>query len=346
MNTVTAKLTEWAVEKIKREYAADVALLVAVDGHAVNADGHGECFDYYVPATERGSKLAQTFIIDGIGYDLYPRTWERTERTATLDDSATSCLGNARILYSRSPEDEARFLAIRTRLFPNLGNGAFTYKKALEKLNVAMDLYRTVMFEDEGYKVRMAVGYIHYYLALAVFYLNGTYRKEWQGGWIPALLALPALPEGFVETYQAIVRAKSAAELKSLAQQLIASARQFIARYKPAEAAAVQTPDFAELANWYQEISLWWRRLYYFCSIGDSDAAFAEAAQLQNEMTIVAAEFGISEMNLLGCFDADNLSALQNRAAELEATVIAEIEHHGVQLKRYNSLAEFLALNQ
>lgn len=85
-----------------------MALLVAVEGHSVNGDGHGECFDYFIPATERGNELAQTFIIDGIGTDLYPRSWERTERTAELDDRSTICLGNARIVYSRSREDTER----------------------------------------------------------------------------------------------------------------------------------------------------------------------------------------------------------------------------------------------
>jgi len=38
--------------------------------------------------------LAQTFIIGGVGNDLYPRSWERMERTASLDDRATLCLGD------------------------------------------------------------------------------------------------------------------------------------------------------------------------------------------------------------------------------------------------------------
>ena len=97
MNTDIKKLTDWAINKINREYPEDVALLVAVEGHSVNGDGHGLSFDFFVPATERGNSLAQTFIIDGIGYDLYPRSWERTERTAALDDPATLCLGNAQI---------------------------------------------------------------------------------------------------------------------------------------------------------------------------------------------------------------------------------------------------------
>ena len=346
MNEKTQKLTEWAVDKIKREYSEDIALLVAIEGHSVNEDGHGECFDYFVPETARGNELAQTFIIDGIGYDLYPRSWERTECTAALDDPATLCLGNAKILYSRTKEDETRFYAIRDKLYANLSNKEYTYKKALEKLNIAMDIYRTAMFEDELYKIRKAAGYIHYYLSLAVFYLNGTFSRDWRNGRVPELMTLQSLPDGFVEYYMAILRAKTTSELKSLAHLVITSARQFILDYRPSRPADRNTPDFTALADWYQEISLWWRRLRYYCDVNNSDAAFVDACSLQSELSIVSEEFGLREMDLLGCFDINNLSFLSHRAEELEAYIISEIAGHNVELKKYDSLEDFLAQNR
>jgi len=51
--------------------------IIGIKGHSTDGDNHGECFDYFVPATKRGEELAETFIIDGVGHDLYPRSWER-----------------------------------------------------------------------------------------------------------------------------------------------------------------------------------------------------------------------------------------------------------------------------
>ena len=48
-----------------------------------------------------------------VGNDLYPRSWERTERTATLDDPATQCLGNAKILYARSEHGSVQNNVVR-----------------------------------------------------------------------------------------------------------------------------------------------------------------------------------------------------------------------------------------
>ena len=342
MKETANRLTQWVIDKIKTEYPDDVALLVAVEGASTNGDGHGEPFDYFVPATERGYGLAQTFIIGGVGNDLYPRSWERCERTAELEDRATLCLGDAKILYARSKEDEERFESIRQKLFDNLADPEFTYKKALENLDVAMDLYRTMMFEERLWKVRCLAGYIHYYLKISVACLNGTYWKSWHWGAIAAMTKWKELPERFVEYYQAILSASTTGELKSLAHLLIASSREFIARHKP-ERDESKTLDYKWLADWYQELRTTWNRLYYFCETKDSDAAFIDACNLQNELSIIAEEFGLREMDLLGIFDMNDLGALSKRAADLENSIVAAIEEQNIKIRRYDTLEAFLA---
>ena len=343
MKNANNRLTEWVINKIKKEYPDDIALLIAVDNASINNDGHGEPFDYFIPSTERGNELSQTFIIGGVGNDLYPRSWERTERTAALDDLATPCLGDARILYSRSKEDEERFETIRKSLFKNLADPVFAYKKALENLDVAMDLYKAMMFEDRLYRVRGLAGYIHYYLTISVGCLNGTYRKDWHNGVVKEISQWPELPSQFIENYQAILSAKTENELKNLVHSLITSSRQFIARFKPQNSCEAKKPDYNWLADWYQELRTWWNRLYYFCERKDSDAVFREACQLQSELDIVGTEFEIAEMDLLGCFDVENLTLLSSRASELEKMIVSIIESNGITIKNYDTVEEFLA---
>jgi len=343
MKNTMHPLTEWAINKIKTEYPDDVALLVAVEGASINGDGHGEPFDYFVPSTEHGNELSQTFIIGGVGNDLYPRSWERMERTASLDDRSTMCLSGAKILYTRSPEDAARFEAIRQKLYDNLSNPEFTYKKALENLDIAMDLYRTMMFEDRPYRVRGLAGYIHDYLMTSVACLNKTYRRHWHEGIVEEVSQWPELPAHFVEYYQAILAASTVSELKSLAHLLISSARQFIATYKVPLGGCKEKFDYHWLAEWYQELRTWWNRLYYFCDVRNSDAGFREAVSLQGELDIVGEEFGLGELDLLGCFDSSDLNSLRRRAQELEGFIIAAIEGQGLKIRSYDTLEEFLA---
>lgn len=361
MNNTTQKLTEWAINKIKTDYPDDVALLIAVEGNSVNGDGHGECFDYFVPATDRGEELNQTIIIDGVGHDLYPRSWERTERTANLDDRCTLCLSNAKILYSKSREEEDRFLALRQKLFENLADKEFTYKKALERLDVAMDLYRTMMFENALYKVRMAASFVVDYLSEAVAYLNGTYRTDfgtYRSVFGKRHYELPEgeelsksrteaieLPESFIEYSNAVINAKTADELKNLSHLLISVTRRFIATHKPVHAQPKINNNFTDLANWYQELSLIWRRLRYYCYIADVPQAFAEACLLQSELMVAEEEFGLDEMDLLGCYQADNLTELKNQSISFEKYIVDEIENHGVKINKYDTVEDFLAHN-
>ena len=137
-------LTKWVIEKIEADYKEDIALLIGIKGHSTDNDEHGECFDYFIPATGRGCELAQTFIIDGVGHDLYPRSWERMERSVELKEMAVLLTG-ATILYARSEEDVARFEDMQRRLQDNLNNDAFVYEKALDCLDYALEVCNAVL---------------------------------------------------------------------------------------------------------------------------------------------------------------------------------------------------------
>ena len=353
----TKRLTQWVINKIKTEYPDDIALLVAIDGASVNGDGHGEPFDYFVPATQRGRELSQTFIIGGVGNDLYPRSWERCERTANLEDWATFCLGRGKILYSRSDEDVRRFEALRQKLLSNLSDPVFTYKKALERLDNAMDMYRTMMFDDRLYKVRGLAGYIHYFIAMGVAYLNNTYigDSDWHQGMLPMYSRWSDLPPRFLEYYESILTAKTIGELRSISHLLIASSRQFVAGHKPQSMSTAKSSDYQGLADWYQELRTTLNRIYYYCETGNCDAAFHDACSLQNELSIINEEFdffysykveekfGLNDMDLLGAFDSQDLAPLSRRAAQIEEIIVSAIQSNNVKIRRYETLDDFLA---
>ena len=339
------KLTQWVIDRIERDYPDDVALLIGVSGHNVGGDGHGECFDYYVPATERGNHLSETFIINGVGNDLYPRSWDRVERMVSFDDFSSSCLGNAKILYSRSDADAQRFLAAKDTFFANLRDSAFTYGKALERLNDAMALYRTMMFEDRLYKVRLGAGYIIHYLSLAIAYLNGSYEDDRMEGKIRWLQGLPALPKGFIEYIQAVHEADATQDLKNLAHLLIGTTRQFIKAHRPDSAETPRNKDYNQLREWYEEMRTTINRIEYYCASGNVDAAFGDACEMQNELCAIEDEFGLaaSECDVLGAFDSADLMGFLRRVHAMEQYIISEIERHGITIRRYNSVDAFLA---
>ena len=338
------KLTEWAINKIKRDYPDDVALLVGLAHCSPDGSGHGECFDYFVPATEKGYELEQEIYIDGVNHDLYPRDWARCERTANLEDWCTFCLANGEILYARSQEDVDRFEALRQQLKENLANPAFVYPKALERLDEAMNLYRNMMFEDRLHQVRMAAGYIFNGLLKAVLWLNGTYYSYHLTVETHQLARCKRQPEHFAAYYQAMLSAKNTSELKSIAHLMIQTTRKFIAGYKPEEKEEA-SKNYKWLAMWYSEMSLTWRRLRHFCEAGCADAAFTDACTLQEECNVVTEEFGLPDFDLLSGFDCDALVKLSKQATEVEEQIKAYvIETHGL-IPQYAAFEDFLKEN-
>ena len=340
------RLTAWAIDKIKRDFPDDVALLVGLEGCAMFDDGHGECFDYFVPATQRGYGLERSIKIGGVHHDLYNRDWARCERTANLEDGATFCLGNGEILYSRSPEDTARFEALWQKLRDNLANPEFVYRKALERLDEAMNLYRNMMFEERLHQVRMAAGYLFDHLLCAVLYLNGQYKGPYHhNGQRAELEKCKEQPEQFGTYYQAMLGAKTAGELKSISHLMIGSARKFIAARKPVTEKDEYKPNLKWLAGWYAEMSLTWRRLRFFCEEGNADCALTDACCLQEECNAIGEEYGLPEMDILSAFDSDNLAPLSAQATDVERRVGEWIAARAPLVEEYATFEEFVENN-
>ena len=346
------KLTEWCIEKIKREYPDDIALLIAVPGQETDGDAHGTCFDFFVPATERGNELAETFIIDGVGHDLYPRSWERLENSAELNDMV-GVLERAEILYARTETDATHFEEIRQKLYKNLADPEFIYEKALGFLDEALDVYRSFQFEEKTYRARSEAEDILMYLSSAVATLNHSYtdsalfdeRQAYESDPAQRIYHCPellAIPDGFFENARKLLTPQPVPELRETVHALIRTTREFVLEHEPAGRKPEAEADYQGLADWYQELSLTWRRLRYFCENGMVEKAYSDACYLQREFLILAEEWGIDELNLLDSFDPKDLSLLALRANQLEKVIRGLITGHDVRVNEYPDLETFL----
>lgn len=346
-------LTQWAVNKIETEYKNDIALLIAVKGHSIDHDGHGEVFDYFIPETERGYELARTFIINGIGHDLYPRSWERMEKSVELEEM-TLILANAEIIYARSREDSDRFHTLQQKLEANLKDPLFVYRKALDLLDTAMNLYRTLVFEEKSYRARSEAGRIHLYLSQAVAYMNHTYTDSPVYSETQAYTGTPEtrmyhcpnlnfVPESFFEYARLLLSTGEPDKIREIVHALICTTKKFVLERKPAVIENSRSVNYQGLADWYQELSLTWRRIHYFCENHMAEEAYTDACNLQDELIVISQEFQIEELNLLDSFDPDSLCSLDLRSRKLEEIVRGIITDNDITIKEYTSVDEFLS---
>jgi hypothetical protein len=345
MKTSNERLVDWAINKIEKEYKNEVCLLIGHSTLRLEKDADEANLSYFIPETENAYGLAKTFIIDGIGYDLFPRSWARMEELAALNEGNTSSLADVKILYCRNEEDKKRFLELQTKLQNNLQNPKYMLNKALEKLNVAMEIYQTMIFEETLYKVRKASGHIVDFLSVAVANANLTYFKNGQTNQISDLLAMESIPKDFIELYEAIVKADSNKELNELCYKMIYNTRQFLSLKKGRNEKENSSHNYKELASWYQELCYTWRRVYHWCDENDAARGFMWGCFLQYEIDVVKEEFDLCELDLLGSFNADDMSAYRKQAEVLEKQIVSVIEDHGVKLDAYASVEDFLDKN-
>ncbi len=344
MENVNESLAGWIISKIKNEYCDDIKLLVGDDVYKLDIDRPGNAMSYYFPASERANKFARTFIIDGIGYDLFPMSWERIENIANLDEDNAAVLLDSTIIYSASEDEKQRFMSLQSLLRSHLADPRYSHKLALQKIDVAMDLFRTMSFEDTLYKVRKAAGYILIYLSHSVAYANHTYFRRGHNEQVADLAKLPHIPDDFLTLTTAIIASSSIPDIVDLCRRLIKSTRQFFADME-SKPKSFYNRNYQDLAGWYHELSYAWREVYHWCERKDAAKAFIRGSFLQSEMDVIQSEFGLPEMDLLGAFDGANLDNFQERARLLETRIIETITKNGAYVDSYDSIEEFLVRN-
>ncbi len=136
---INGRLVRWIAEKAEREYAEDISL-VLIYGSYVNgtANSRSDVDCCFIPKTERGYEMAAGFILEGVGYDIFPMSWERVERIACLRENLTPLVGDAEIIFCGSAEDMARFQGMQEKLQCCLADGAYVREIAEERCREAL----------------------------------------------------------------------------------------------------------------------------------------------------------------------------------------------------------------
>ena len=342
-------LTAWLIDTIQSKYKDDIALVLVHDRLVLPGDDFKKAFDYYIPvdtpqAEAHADQLARTFIIHDIGLDLYPRSWKRMEGMARLEDANTCILADAHILYSRTPEDARRFLELQAKLRANLQDSSFMFQKALEYLDQAMDLYRTMIFKDDMASLRLAAGYIANNLAITLACLNHTYLRNSQQDKLEELAQMPLIPEGLLPLMSKLIHLKTASALKESCYHLILMVRRLMEK-EPAAPAAIAY-GLSDLADWYKELSYTWRRVRFFADQGDAQRTFEWGCYLQLELNWVKDKFGLPGLSVLDSYAADDLGGFASVCNERERMILKVLEEGGVTVPFYPSVDAFIRDNE
>lgn len=129
------KIINWIIKRAEEDYADDVDMVLAY-GSFINGTAHekSDVDCYFIPRTERGYGFGTDFILEGVGYDIFPMSWERVANIADMNEVLLPCVGGVRILYARTEEEEKRFAGLQERLASHLRDASYTGKKRKNSL--------------------------------------------------------------------------------------------------------------------------------------------------------------------------------------------------------------------
>lgn len=343
------QVVKWIRDTVAHDYADDIDI-VALYGSYINGTANplSDVDTYFIPATDKANQFCQTFIIEGVGYDIFPMTWERVAELANFNESIIPCLGNAEILYSTSKETAARFKALQKTLKANLSNQEFMRKRARERYLRASQLHAELLNLNKMSAVRTHAGYLLMMLAEATAYENQTYFQKGTKKQFDDLQTLERLPDDFLSLYIAAIATASAGEIKTRCAEILENTRVFLnyaatSAAQPVSVLLARKPvDYQVLAAMYMEMSSTFNKIYVCCEAGNAVLAYLSAVSLQSVFDDIAREFEfVHYESLLEAYDFSDLRPLKAEAKAIEADLVKRITDGGGVIKRYASFEAF-----
>lgn len=347
---INDKVVEWIVNKVKTEYADDISLVLLYGSYingTANSKSDVDC--YYIPKTERGYNLEIGFMIDGVGYDLFPISWERVTRIADLQECLLPLVGDVQVIYCGGSCDLERFKEIQSKLHSNLSNNEYVKDIARKRCEDASRMCEQMKMSGSLSEVRKIAGHVIMTLADAVAIYNHDYfhfglKKQYEN----LKSNFPDVPQNIVTGYKQVVTSLNRNDvidrtidlLKNVCDYMqitVESQVDFISN----EAAAAEGVNASWLAKLYEEISSTFNKIYVCCEKGNYILAFLSAVCLQRELDD-AKEAGSSSYDLLSYFDYREPDKLAERTRAIETDFIELITNNGGKIKSYDNYEQFV----
>lgn len=351
--TINAKLTDWIRNRTETKYAGDVSMVLLYGSYingTANSKSDVDC--YFIPKTERGYQMAATFVIDGVGYDIFPMSWDRVAEIADLQENLLPLVGDARILWYDTAEDLRRFEALQERLKQNLANREYVREVAQKRCKEARRFCAYMNGSRKTSDIRKYAGSAIMALADAVaisqqeYYHFGLKRQ-----FSDLQSRFPNAPKSIAASYQRVVEADTEEAIKEHAMKMFRAVCNYVGEdctevhgFEPQK--AEQGPlNAAWLASLYQELCSTFQKVYVCCQTGDAILAFLSAVCLQRDLDD-AREAGCPEYDLLGSFRHQTLDHFREEAKNVETALVQWILDNGGTLEQYEDFEQFEATDR
>jgi dGTP triphosphohydrolase len=238
-----------------------------------------------------------------------------------------------------------RFEKLQDTVIRNLNDKVFMLNKASKKIEMVMDFYRDMMFEENICEMRTYAGYIAMFLSDAVAYTNQTYFSQGLKKQIEDLMKMESIPKDFILMYEAVIKANSTEQLKEYCYKMIKNTRDFLGSKSKNLIKDEKKANYKNLAKLYQEIISTWNKIYVCCDTGNAILAYISGTCLQYALDTAVEENGLNKFDLMSAYNSKHLNQFKDRAIKLQKEFVKMIEDNGVTIESYDNVEEFITRN-
>lgn len=336
------------LDRLEAEFHDDIAILACYGSYVTGMPSQVSDLDFYfIPSTPRGYEMSYQFIVDDIGYDLWPVSWERAERIANFDELLVSVIADAHAVYYRNGEDLDRFSSLkhRVREFMEPRNRSALLRRAGAMLDRAKRLFFDACTSDGDLRqvLLCSSGVLEYVLA-ALAFANSSYVRKGAVRAEDELARFEVVPEGFERHFQAVISGKDPlavlGHLKALIESVDAA---IMARHRDEGCGGPRILLGENARGFYEELRSTYNKLHEACDrVDQAKAFFAVNAVVREVRDLFGSSYdshGLPDLHTP--LSERDYELIKLRAAAHEAMVKSLLTEHGVSINEFADVGEF-----
>lgn len=348
---------------IEKEYAEDISILAYYGSQAMGlADDKSDLDFFFIPKTERGKEAMFQFVIDGIGFDLFPISWERIGKIVALDQPLGAVLTESKVLFSSSESDLNRYESLRALLLNQYKeeNQEALLEKAKHYFNDAyIHLFNMENGAHDLNSCHVESSKLLTKIVLSLALINGTYYKQGMGKAIQASYSFAKLPENYKSLCEGIMAASSCDVMIEDGKTLIHGVKTLM--NKELLSFAEKEPYQTLFEGYYEEIKSTFNKVLRACDQKDATTAYFRAIAIQEETSlfITKAEEGIwydnvdhyqwykkgfedtFEVDLISYASNKDFDGLSQAIIKLDSSLQNLLKNKGLELALFDDMTAF-----
>ncbi|OBR66602.1 hypothetical protein A7K91_07035 [Paenibacillus oryzae] len=352
------------IKHIKAHYPQDVAIVGYYGSYLQGRATERSDLDFFfIPATDRGMQVGCPFIIDGISFDFWPISWDRAKGMSLSEEWNTTIIADCELLYVRSGDDLARFMALRETI-SGMGSEARTpdmiskAEAALKDSLMTIAKMRLAESSKELSYCRIQAKEIAVNIFKSLGYLNQTYYKRMWGHYREQVRTLPIKPDRLDQHLDTIMFSTRPDEIMSACDRLIADTISLISERQNS---LEEIRSFkARMTGYYEEEKGMLNKLLTACEKGHYETAFFVAIGVQDFLAwlLYGAEKGrwpsavdlgehrevyerYGYPDLIALLDPTDFEPLRLAVLQLMEKLEAHLRAEDINLNQFSSVDEF-----